>query len=327
MKKKKRKLIFIIVFILFIVGITISTIYFLNENAKKIIALEEQYQEKQRKAAMDKIYNDCLNEPYKDSSIDTIFADLTAQLNEKNISIYFEDLKNNYTLTFSENRSQYGASIIKLFMASYLIDNVRWGNIDLEQTLTYTANYRAYAGELLKTHTINEEISLSTLLSYSISISDNGAYLMLIDYITRNTLEQYAKNTLNINLNIDGTTPYANLTVTDTNTLLKHIFEIIQVDDEYSTLLVNAMNNTYYNGLNFDNITFLHKYGYYSSYYNDIGIYNSNNNPYLISIFTLYGNTDESHLTKTSEISKQIYNIYITNLEAKNNYCQTLAYT
>ena len=85
------------------------------------------------------------------------------------------------------------------------------------------------------------------------------------------------------------------------------------------------MNNTYYNGLNFDNITFLHKYGYYGSYFNNIGIYNSNN-PYLISIFTLYGNPDQGALNKVSELNKKIYNIYNTNLELKEEYCYSLAY-
>lgn len=85
------------------------------------------------------------------------------------------------------------------------------------------------------------------------------------------------------------------------------------------------MNNTYYNALNFDDITYLHKYGYYNPYYHDIGIYNSLN-PYVISIFTLFGNPDTGALEKVNNISKEIYNIYQTNLDKKEEYCYNLAY-
>ena len=148
---------------------------------------------------------------------------------------------------------------------------------------------------------------------------------MLSNYIGVNTLKEYAQHTLDVNLTITESDRFGYLDVTDTNKLLNHVYEFIQTDDEYTDLLVNAMNNTYYNGLNFDDITFLHKYGYYGSYFNNIGIYNSDN-PYLISIFTLYGDPDRGALSQVSEISKQIYNIYNTNLELKEDYCYSLAY-
>lgn len=317
--KRKPKVLKYLIFII-ILGLTVTIIFYYRTTAyNEEQRLNEIKEERQLK------YNTCMNIPYKDETIDTLFLELINSLNSNNVAIYFEDINNEYTFTLNENRTFYGASLIKLFMSAYLIDNQRLGNINLEDTLTYTSYYRAYAGDLLNNHSIGDEISLSTLITYSISISDNGAYQMLIDYISRDTLEEYAQNTLGINLNINGETPYANLTVTDTNTLLKHVYEIIQVNDEYSSLLKDSMNNTYYNGLNFDNITFLHKYGYYNSYYNDIGIYNTNT-PYLISIFTLYGNSDNK-FTLMSNISKQIYEIYQTNIEAKENYCYNLAYT
>ena len=128
-------------------------------------------------------------------------------------------------------------------------------------------------------------------------------------------------NLFNTNLNISESNRFSYLTVSDTNKLLEYVYDLISVDDKFSTLLINAMQNTYFNSLNFDDKVFLHKYGYYERNYNEIGIYNSNN-PYLISIFTLYGPNEEYMFNQTRNISKEIYEIYKTNLTLKEEYCK-----
>ena len=323
-RKKEKSFIYILIFITFVIALICFISYTLQERAKAIEELERKFEEQRILEKKEKAYNECLNTPYKDEAIDTMFTELMSEL-DNNVSIYFEEINNEYSFTYNENKAQYGASIIKLFEASYLIENARNGNINLDDTITYTSNYASIAGLKLRTRTVGEEITIRDLLDYSVSVSDNGAHIMLSDYIGVNTLKEYAKNTLNATLTINESDRYGYLTVTDTNKLLKHIYNLIQIDDEYTNLLVTAMNNTYYNGLNFDNVTFLHKYGYYGSYFNNIGIYNSNN-PYLISIFTLYGNPDQGALTKVNELNKKIYNIYNTNLELKEDYCYSLAY-
>lgn len=323
-RKKKRKITFILIFIVFIIGLIGYTSYALEKRAEAIEELEKEFEAKRIEAEKKRVYNECLNTSYKDEIVDTMFNELIANL-DNHVSIYFEELNNSYTLTTNADTSRYAASIIKLYAASYILDNARNGNINLNDTITYTSNYASIAGLKLSTRTVGEEITLSDLIDYSISVSDNGAYRMLSNYIGVNTLKEYAKNTLDVNLTITESDRFGNLNVTDTNKLLNHIFKFIQTDDEYTDLLVNAMNNTYYNGLNFDDKTFLHKYGYYGSYFNNVGIYNTKN-PYLISIFTLYGDPDQGALSKVNEISKQIYNIYNTNLELKEDYCYSLAY-
>ena len=322
--KKKRKITFILIFIVFIIGLIGYTSYALEKRAEAIEELEKEFEAKRIEDEKKRVYNECLNTPYKAEIVDTMFNELIANLDNQ-VSIYFEELNNSYTLTTNADTSRYAASIIKLYAAAYLLDNARNGNINLNDTITYTSNYASIAGLKLSTRTVGEEITLSDLIDYSISVSDNGAYRMLSNYIGVNNLKEYAQNTLNVNLTITESDRFGYLTVEDTNKLLNHLYEFIQTDDEYSDLLVNAMNNTYYNGLNFDDKTFLHKYGYYGSYFNNVGI-NNTNNPYLISIFTLYGDPDQGALSKVNEISKQIYNIYNTNLELKEDYCYSLAY-
>ncbi len=324
-KSRKRKSIFILIFIVFIIALIGIIATKFEERAAAIRALEQRYEELRIEAEKMQKYTDCLNTPYKDASIDDLFNQLIQELNSNSVSIYFEDIDNDYFLTSNENKNQYAASIIKLYAAAYLLDNARNGNINLDDTITYTSNYASIAGLKLSTRTVGEEITLRDLIDYSISVSDNGAYRMLSDYIGVNELKEYAQNTLDVSLTITQSDRFGYMSVTDTNKLLNHVYNFIQIDDEYTDLIVNAMNNTYYNGLNFDDKIFLHKYGYYGSYFNNIGIYNSGS-PYLISIFTLYGDPDQGALTRVNDISQKIYDIYNANIEAKENYCYNLAY-
>lgn len=318
--KRKPKALKCLIFII-ILGLTITIIFqyrtvAYNEEQRLIEIKEEQ--ERKEKEERERKYNTCMNTPYKNEIIDTLFEEL---LETTNAAIYFEDINNNYTLTNRKNASFYGASIIKLYLATYLVENARTGDINLDTTITYTYNYSLYKGRLLSTRTVGEEITLRDLIYYSIAVSDNGAYMMLSDYVGVNTLKNYAKNLFDTNLNISENNRFSYLTVTDTNELLKYVYDFIQFDDEYSNLLIEAMNNTYFNSLNFDDVTFLHKYGYYEVNYNDIGIYNSDN-PYLVSIFTLYGPEEEYMFEQTRNISESIYEIYQTNLDLKEEYCK-----
>lgn len=320
MKKSiKRSLIVIIILLIFIL-ISLIILYFMSKNK-----FEESKQELiiiQEKIKNNNTYTSCLISPYKSEEVDILFSNLLNTLNTDELSIYFEDLNNDYSLTLNVDTIYYNASIIKLFDAAYIIDN----KIDLNDTITFTQEYRNLAKEegLLK-YELNTEISIKDILYYLISVSENASHRMLTDYIGVDNLKNYAKKTLGITLTITDSDRFGYMNVTSTNTLLKHIYKLLENDNEYTTLLKDAMNNNYYNALNFDDITYLHKYGYYSEYFHDIGIYNSFN-PYTISIFTLYGNPDTGALEKVNNISKEIYNIYKTNLNEKEEYCYNLAY-
>ena len=319
-KKKsiKRCLIIIIIVLILILGALIA-LYFTSK--QKLEEYNTELLELYAKLEVNNEYASCLITPYKSKEVDALFNELLNTLNTNELSIYFEDLNNEYTLTINPDTIYYNASIIKLFDASYIIDN----NVDLNDTITFTEDYRSMAKEGLLNYELNAEVPIKDIMYYAISVSDNGAHRMLTDYIGVDNLRNYAKNTLGITLTITDSDRFGNMSVTSTNTLLKHVYELLQNDNDYTALLKDAMNNDYYNGLNFDEKTFLHKYGYYNQYYHDIGIYNSLN-PYVISIFTLFGNPDTGALEKVNNISKEIYNIYQTNLDKKEEYCYNLAY-
>ena len=320
MKKSiKRSLIIIIVILILILGALIA-LYFTNK--QKLEEYNTELLELYAKLEANNNYTSCLITPYKSAEVDTLFNDLINSLDTNELSIYFEDLNNDYTLTINPDTIYYNASIIKLFDAAYIIDN----NVDLNDTITFTEGYRDLAKEGLLDYELNAEIPIKDILYYAISVSDNGAHRILTDYIGVNNLKNYAQETLGVTLTITDSDRFGNMSVTSTNTLLKHVYELLQNDNEYTTLLKDAMNNNYYNALNFDDVTYLHKYGYYNNYFHDIGLYNDYYNPYTISIFTLYGNPDNGSLEEVNNINKEIYNIYQTNLNEKEEYCYNQAY-
>lgn len=319
-KKKsiKRCLIIIIIVLTLILGALIA-LYFTSK--QKLEEYNTELLELHAKLEANNKYISCLITPYKSEEVDTLFNELLSTLNTNELSIYFEDLNNDYTLTINPDTTYYNASIIKLFDASYIIDN----NVDLNDTITFTNEYRNMAKEGLLNYELNAEVPIKDVMYYAISVSDNAAHRMLTDYIGVDNLRNYAKDTLGITLTITDSDRFGNMSVESTNILLNHVYSLLQNNNEYTTLLKSAMNNDYYNALNFDDITFLHKYGYYNNYFHDIGIYESLN-PYTISIFTTYGNPDTGALDEVSNISKEIYNIYQTNLDKKEEYCYNLAY-
>ena len=76
------------------------------------------------------------------------------------------------------------------------------------------------------------------------------------------------------------------------------------------------------NSLNFQDVSFLHKYGLTDSFYNELGIY-YDENPYLLSLFTTYAYED--YPTIIQEFSKSIYEVYLANSLEKEEYCRRIS--
>lgn len=321
-KKQKKKVPYFlgIIFSLILLGLS----YNKNPDVKidlsnRILEIER---EKEKAKEKEKAYLDCMNNSYQSDDLKEQFETLFSNYKDQNIAIYFSDLNNKYEYFLNETKNYYSASTIKLFDAIYLIEQAKAGKIDLNDTITYTKEFRLVGSEGMKNHKIGDKVPIKVLIKYAISVSDNAAHFMLVKYIGANNLNNYFKNNYNISLQITNERPFVyNYTASLANTSLKIIYDILKENDEYSNMLKEAMNNDYINGLNFDNFKFLHKYGFYDSVYIDIGIYDDKN-PYLISILTLSG--EKGYNTVVPKISKEIHEIYHNNLNKKEEYCHNL---
>ncbi len=324
-KHKKRKILLFGMIIL-ILCFGIGTKSYLEKKEE-----ERQYQmylEEQQRIAEEKrkreIYETCQNTPYMDELTTTKINEFLNKYSNENFAIYFEDINNGYTIMKNETTSFYGASLIKLLDATYLIRKAINGEIDLKtETVTYESRHKRDYSLGMDSHSFGEKISLEILIGYALAASDNTAHEMLYEYIGVENLRNYAK-TLGITITANSVEHFGYLNADYTHKMLEEAYDIIKLNNSYSELLTTNMNNIYFNSLNFDDIIMLHKYGSYSPYFHDIGIYNDQENPYLISIMTLIGEQESPN--QITDLHKEIHAIYEFNLEAKETHCYNLAY-
>lgn len=192
--------------------------------------------------------------------------------NNYDVSIGYYNLITKEEVYYQENKIYYGASLIKTLDAIYLYDN----NLVTEEIKDY--------------------------IKKAIEVSDNTSHYYLINYIGKNNLKNYgislgAYNTLN------GNDSYGNTTVKDQIIYLKKLYEISKNNEELKTYFIND----YGNYLKLDNLTIMHKYGYYANYYHDVGIV-LDDNPYIVVILTNHGNKNEKEVI--NNLSKIIYNYH-----------------
>lgn len=264
------------------------------------------------------LYYNCINGPYESDATKEEFTKLFKSLGN-DVSIYFKDINNDFSETHNANKTYYSASAVKIFDIIYLVEQAREGKMDLNKTITYKASYQKSGSANTSKHKINDEIPITELMGNILEVSDNAAHFMLVHYIGANTLNKYFKEKYDINLKISNEKPFEYYyTAKMANRSVELMYDILKVDDEYSNLIKKNMNNNNDNGLNFSDKTFFHKYGMFGMYYHDIGILNQDN-PYLISILTNYG--EGNYTNKVSKISEQIYDIYEKNNQEKIAYC------
>ena len=323
-KKKKLKLKKSIKFMLFLL---ILVLFFYSQNFFGIFEYKRKNisskTTEEHKGVIKKLrYDNCVKEGITEENFNqkTISSknELMSYLNYNNIYYYYQDKDYGYEIKRKETESLYGASLIKLSTALYLIDN----DVDLSEEVTYLAKYKSAYSKGMQNHRIGDKVSLGELMKYSITYSDNTAHHMILSYIGKTKLKEYSK-TLGAKVLLDGWDDFGNQTAEDMNIYLNRAYELF-TEKENGKLLKEYMNNTDTNALNLnDNVTFMHKYGSYNIYFHDVGIYNGNH-PYNVSVLTTKTEAKgPSYVNKVSELTYNFHNAYYENIDS---YCNNLVY-
>lgn len=313
----------VILLLLFIVSGSI--LFYLNDGrkegkeedkAEEVLEQKDTREDKNK----DKEYQDCMSKPYKSDIVDDEFKKLFDSYKKENLGIYFTEINNDYEYYLGEDKAFYSGCTVKIFDVIYYLDKVRSEEFTGEETITYLPQDRRVFSDSMDKHKFYEKVPVTKLLEYMMTISDNTSHFMFIRQYGASNINKYIKEKYNIQLHFTNTHPFlSNYTAKMADESLRILYEVLKVDDEYSKMVKDAMNNEEVNALNFDDMKFLHKYGELAPYHNDIGIYDSEN-PYLISILTTYANDD--YMKLISNIHKNIYEIYVKNLEEKEKFCK-----
>ena len=267
-------------------------------------------------------YTACINDGLTDENFNETTLnkknELTNYINRNNIYYYYHDKTYNYDIKRNELESIYGASLIKLSTALYLIDN----DIDLSQEVTYLAKYKTAYSKGMEKHSIGDKVSLQELMKYSITYSDNTAHHMILSFIGKDKLKEYSKS-LGAKVLLDGWDDFGNQTAEDMNIYLNKAYELFTTK-ENGKLLQEYMNNTDTNALNLnESVTFLHKYGSHMQYFHDVGIY-MGDHPYNIVVLTMKTEAGgPAYVKKVSQLTYDFHNAYYENLES---FCKTEAF-
>ena len=241
---------------------------------------------------------------------------LTNYFKKYNISIAYLDINSGYSYNYHADKVYYAASTIKTLSAIYLYEQALNNKEDLSKTLKYKSKYIRHDSLAMQYHKLGAEIPIKDLIKYAITVSDNTAYNMLINYIGKNTLKEYghslgATYTLNLQDN------YGSITTSDSLIYLKKLYELINTNNPLSEDLKNIFLNSDENYLKINNYEALAKYGFYDQNFHLIGIVLTPN-PYIISILTLHGKDDYESIIK--DINSKIYTLH--NLYNQKSNCK-----
>ena len=322
--KKKFKTLFLLLFVVIIVFICTNK---LDIKSFKIASKPFKYvynklNQTITNGKLEDEYNKCILNPINDENFNETTLNKKNEIinyaKSNNLKYTYEDIDYAYQINYAENDSLYGASLIKLVAALYLIDK----DVDLNQTIKYESKYKQAYSEGMEKHKYGEKIMISELMKYAITYSDNTAYLMLYTFIGRNNLKEYAQSLGAKSIFTGSGDNFGNQTTYDTNIYLKKAYELINTK-ENGILLKEAMLNERKNKLSIpDKVVIAHKYGSYNEYYHNIGI--NFEDKYLISVLTTKGeNASGKYINKLSELTYEFDKLYKDNVKS---YCYELVY-
>lgn len=297
----------------------------INEQKNK----QDEKKEQVKKQKQDEEYNNCLNQKFVDEEKTSKIIDaeqaLTDYLKNYNLSVKFVDINTNYSYSYNEKKVYYAASTIKMLDALYIYENAANGNLDLNTTKKYTKNFKVLYSSGLEKYKIGDMISLRDLVKYAITVSDNSAHQMLVDFIGFNKLKNYgiklgAKNTL------IGGDNFGQIDVNDSIIYLTNLYNFIEEDSDLSKELKSYFIQSDENYLKDTekNIEAATKYGEYGNTFHNNGIVYTKN-PYLISILTNLGVKKGSNIIKN--INNKVQELQNVVNENHLEYCQQKIYS
>ena len=273
-------------------------------------------------------YNNCLNSIYNEYDntpyLDALEEKLTSYLENYNVSVAFKDINTGYSYSYNSDKNYYAASTIKMLDAIYIYLNAYNGNLNLDAEVTYLAKHKMGSSLKMKDYKIGDKVSLRKLVEYAITVSDNTAHNMLVDYIGKNTLKEFGQS-LGATTTLVGNDIFGTINNHDSMIYLETLNNLINNSGELGEELKSYFVNSDQNYLNFPNegISASQKYGEYNSYYHANGIVYTEN-PYVVSILTLHGYDDFEKVIRN--INTEIYNLQKEFYENRKNVCYAKVY-
>ena len=176
----------------------------------------------------------------------------------------------------------------------------------------------------MSAHKIGSKIKLRDLVKYSITLSDNTAHKMIVNYIGVQNIRNYGLE-MGATLSHTDYDLFGYINVSDAKIYLDKLYYLINNTGDYGVELEEYFFVADQNLLNLDeyNISAIHKYGEYSKNFHEIGII-YDEHPYSVVILTNEGKEDYVSIIK--DVNNRIYQLHSAFYNNRKNYCQDLVY-
>lgn len=209
----------------------------------------------------------------------------------KSISVSAWSTDGSKALVYNSNESYFSACTIKIATMLYCCRQIDTGNIDKDTMLTYTEEYYMPGSGKIRFGKYNTSYSIEELITLALSISDNVAYKMLIEYVGRQGINDMLRELGCDSLIIPSYSVWAsNSKVNDFIKLWNAVYEYFETNTEGAAILKIACTNTVYNygTKSISGYDYSHKSGDNfgkNCVFNDAGIVWADT-PYIYAIFT-----------------------------------------
>lgn len=290
-------------------------IYFnINDNFGSFKEKIDEFVEKEPKKNYKKLYDDCIkNTIYEEGSEPEDLAqdleDLTAYLKRNyDITVYYEDIATGFHYAYNTKKDYYAASTIKILDAIYIYQKAIAGEIDLDETITYRSEYLRTPSLEMKKHSLGEKITLRDLVKYAITVSDNTAHAMLLEYIGVSNLKSFG-NSLGATKTLIGGDEFGYINSDDAFIYLQALNETINSDSKLGKELQSYFISSDLNYLDIEenNILAGAKYGEYDYFFHNIGIV-YDEYPYYLVILSAEGYRDVKTIFR--DVNSEVYAIH-----------------
>ena len=228
--------------------------------------------------------------------------------NEK-VSYYYEDINTGSIISYNSSILFYAASTIKILVCTLLLEKAENNNIDLNKKILIAMKDLKQGSGIIKNQKKDTYYTILELIKLAISESDNTAYIKLVNYVGKDTLEKYGKS-LGAKHTLEGKDLFGLINCDDMIIYWKKIYNFINTS-KYGKLFHKYLSNPSFNIIKkkyIGNNNFVKKYGCYEIAYHETGYVEDSNPFYLIILTQKFKTFDkEKFLNKTAQI---IYDIH-----------------
>lgn len=268
----------------------------------------------------------CLKDSVPKDELSDNLLDIVRQIEEEmnasnlNFAFKYKDLYTGFSLSYNASQPIFAASTIKAPEAIYIYEEAEKGNINLDETLTYTSNYYNGGTGILKTTAFNKDYTIRQLVGYSVIYSDNSAHLMLNNKYGVQNIREYWQNKGTTSI-YETNSPWGNLNANDATIYMEELYNYYLTNTSGSNELIDYFKSAWKVISAPDNIVIANKTGWSNNSLHDAAIV-FDDNPYILVVLSNRGYSEYS--SYFNQISNLVYSFHHAYWKEKINKCTNI---